>query len=289
MKIKQLIAAAATGSAIAVCGQVMAVPVDTNLTVAGSSATLGAPGATAKFTQSSFNPAGTGVIGSFVRIDGGEQEQAYNTSTPNVYDNKSDATHNHPIQVGQIGFTATAGGDVMRFLLDINEPNSSKKSLLNLDEVQIFLSRNPLESATPAMPQGQLLVLSSPLYLVYQLDAGLVDRRVILDGDTGGGSGHGDMLLDISRDLFNAAFTAGGFNTTAEKNNAYIYLYSRFGSNDNINDANFEEWAALRGNAIIDGCTVNCGQQEVPEPGSLSLIALGLLGAGSLFARRRRG
>lgn len=269
----------------------VAVPTDYNLTAAGSSATIGAPLKTATFTQSSFNPAGSGVIDSFVRLNTTTaQEQAYNTTKNNVYDNGNDNIHNKDITVGQVGFVATANGPVMRFLLDINEPNADKKSKLNLDEVQVFLSRNPSDDREDALGQGQLLALNNPRYLVYQMDAEGADNRVILDGDTGGGSGHGDMILDIPLTLFTDAFSAGGFGVDPlVQNGAYIYLYSRFGSNDNINDNNYEEWAAIKGNPIGEPpCTVNCTPQEVPEPGNLSLIAVGLFGA-AVALRRRRG
>jgi hypothetical protein len=292
MKIKQLIAVLISSTTMVVAGQAGAAPVDTDLTGLHSTATIG----TATYTQSPFNPAGSGVIDSFVRLNtNNPQEQGYNTIVSNVYDNGSDNIHNHGIQVKDVGFVSTAGGDVMRFLLDINEPNSSNKSKLSLDEVQIFLSRNPDDSAEPALAQGQLLTLSNPLYLVYQMDSAAQDQRVILDGDTGGGSGHGDMILDIPKNLFDLAFVAGGFASTTDKNNAWIYLYSRFGSVDvdvtgTINDANFEEWAAIKGGAIGEPpCTVNCNPQDVPEPGSLPLVALGLLGAAAMSARRRRG
>ena len=291
MKIKQLVVMLVSSTTMAVSAQAWAAPVDTDLTGLHSTATIG----TATYTQSPFNPAGSGVIDSFVRLNtNNAQEQGYNTTAQNVYDNGSDNIHNHGIQVKDVGFVSTAGGDVMRFLLDINEPNAANKSKLSLDEIQIFLSRNPNDSAQPSLAQGQLLTLGNPLFLVYQMDSAAQDERVILDGDTGGGSGHGDMILDIPKNLFNFAFVAGGFANTTDQNNAWIYLYSRFGSVDanvtgTINDANFEEWAAIKVAAIGEPpCTVNCNPQEVPEPGSLPLVALGLLGAASMLARRRR-
>jgi hypothetical protein len=72
-----------------------AAPVIYDLTTLGSSAVIN--GAT--FTQVAIQPAGAGVLDTFVRIDGASQEHAYNTTVNGVLDNTNSNTYNHAIQV----------------------------------------------------------------------------------------------------------------------------------------------------------------------------------------------
>lgn len=276
--------AAATGSLSA-----QATTID--LTGAGNSDTIN--GAT--YTQVAPQPAGSGVLGSFVRIQTNDGiEQGYNTTVNGTYDNNGANTFNRQITVGQIGFIdlngATAGGEVMRFLLDINQANSTKndnKSKLNLDEVQLYLSRDPNQSIEPVLAQGQTIPFTNST-LLYQMDLG-GDNLVMLDGALNPGSGIGDMFLDIPLSAFMTAFGAGGYATAAARNGAYIYLYSRFGSGDNENTSGYEEWAAIEGTALpCNPAVEECegGETGIPEPGSLALLGLGLAAAG--YFRRKK-
>jgi hypothetical protein len=268
-----------------------AVPVDTALVTLGATTTLN--GAT--YTQSTVSPAGTGTIPSFVTIGGNQNEvQGYNTTVNNVFNNGSSDSNNHEITVGTIGFIdingAAAGGQVMRFMLDINQTNSGDTHFLSLDEVQIFVSTNPNQSGSVAPAQGASLALLNSA-LIYQMDTSTVDNRIKLDAQIGGGSGAGDMFLDIPLSMFTSGFSALGLNTLAAQNGAFIYVYSRFGSQFTNNDG-FEEWGAIQGAALVEQpCvpgTLGCGQQQVPEPGNLALLAIGLLGIGTATRMRRK-
>ena len=272
------------------CGAQAAV---VDLTVAGNSGTIN--GAT--YTQAQVSPGGTGVLGSFVRMQSqgnSTDEQAFNTTVMGSFDNIGGSPNNHEITVGGTGFIdlngAAEGGEVMRFILDVNEPRGTGQNdtapLITLSEVQIFLSRTPNQGA-PASPADQALLSLADVYLVYQMDAGAGDNSVTLNAALSAGSGETDMYLDIPLIMFNSAFTAGGFNSILDKNNAYIYLYSRFAGAEGT----FEEWAAADGLPLVEQpCNPeieDCDGQEVPEPGALSLFAIGLGGA-AVMARRRR-
>jgi hypothetical protein len=249
----------------------------------------------AKYTQTTGGPAGSGVLDTFSRIqakkDDGGVEEGYNTNLNGQLDNK-DGGFTHVIKVEQIGFVAGVGGQVMRFILDIAEPipenKNADKRFLNLDEVQIFISTNGMQASLPSPGTGLLALASS--WLVYRMDGGIGgDNTVVLNAANASGNGQYDMTLDIPISMFDSAFLAGGFSTAAAKNGAFLYLYSRFGSDPYAAEGSFEEWAGFKGAKLVEPpCTSNCGGQEVPEPGGISLLAVGLVAVAVSVRRRRK-
>lgn len=247
-----------------------------DLTTAGSSGSING----GLYTQVSQQHAGSGSLDSFVRVGAANQDvvQAYNTTTTPVFDNEGGATFNHEITVGQVGLIGSVGSQVMRFILDINQIRSS--SLLNLDEVQIFLSKTPNQSTTAF--SGGLLNLADAA-LVYQMDA-LGDNKVTLDYSLNPGSGVSDMTLDILASALDPAFATLGLTSAAQMNGAYIYLYSKFGSAPNVNNDGYEEWAYTQGDPMAN--PPGGPGEPMPEPATPALLAIGLLGW--LATRRSR-
>jgi hypothetical protein len=214
------------------------------------------------FEQAEFQPAGTGVLDSFVRIQGHNKdgvEQGYNTDfRPVQFDEKTDAPHTRSLLLSNVPIVNVDGTDYRQFILDINEPQGGGKSEISLDSLQLFLGDGPALHDYPTF--------DGHATLVYDLDSG-ADHEILLDAATNkGGSGKGDMFAFIP----NSDFTGG---------NPYVYLYSEFGLEQPA-EGGFEEWAVGKSSS-------NPAAVPLPSAAWSGLACLGLLGAARLKARRR--
>lgn len=164
-------------------------------------------------------PAGTGVLNSFLRIQATGTEEGYNTSNPAFpFDEVPPAggfTRDLPFSELQL-----FGGNYL-FTLDINEPKGGSQSLLSLYGLQIYATDTPSQNTTVLGDLGTLL---------YDLDAG-EDSVIELDFANAPGSGVTDMLMSVPQSVF-AGVGPGD----------YIILYSQFGVAESSGDG-FEEWA----------------------------------------------
>jgi hypothetical protein len=177
--------------------------------------------------QTDAQPTGTGVIHSFVRVQGpasGGTEQGYNTDArPLQFDENKSPVFTRGLTVGQVPVVNVGGVNYREFLLDINQKASASK--LSLDEVRIFLTDGPkavgYDAATKTLA-GKAAV--------YDLDAD-GDKTIILDARLNNGSGSGDMILLVP----DAAFAGADVGT-------HVSVYSKFGGTHQANGG-FEEWA----------------------------------------------
>ena len=227
----------------------------------------------ATFSRDFTQPAGTGYIDPFVRIQKNGYEQGYNTEGEAEFQTKDAGGHNwdHGVRLGDVGTTTISGVDYIQFWLDLNESNatsSSEKHLLSMYEFEVYLDDTPYNDDYAAGLGDK----------VFDMDAGSHgDATVVLDHDLAPGSGKFDMVVNVKRSLL-------GNDSTK-----YLYLFTAFGDPWSQtpdlffqSDAGFEEW------------TVKYSPQTppavVPVPaavwGGLSLLSA--LGAGK-FLRRRPG
>ena len=240
----------------------------------------------ALFYQIDPTATGTGNINSFVRLNAvDDQAKGYNTTVGGVFDNTSDATHNHelPLSLFAPPIIKLNNVNYREFLLDIAEPGNANK-LESLDEIQVFLSSDPNQSVE-TLTSG--IVDLSDRVLLFRLDDNGVDSWIKLDATLNSGNGSGDMFMYIPNQLFVDALAAHPTYT-------YVYLYSQFGLQGGtlLDQGSFDEWAVRKDiappcDATPEGCGGGPGP-VVPEPASLLLMGSGLLGlvGGRLRSRR---
>jgi hypothetical protein len=196
----------------------------------------------AMFRQYDAQPTGSGVINSFVRVQGkGTQAitQGYNTDhRPVQFDENTSPQFTRLLRLTDVPEVDLGGVRYKEFLLDINQKASSP--LLSLDELRLYSSGNNLFGYANTQLGGNNAVFD------------LGNNWVKMDARLNQGSGKGDVIVDIPC----ASFTGG----------EYVYLYSKFGGTI-AGNGGYEEWAAGTGitasNGTISGFVYSDGSQPV--------------------------
>jgi hypothetical protein len=251
------------------------------------------------FTQTKYQPAGTGVIDPFLTIqaknndtDGNPNtEEGFNSdsgdSSQLLDDTRANSAWVTSVKLDDIKPIVIGGISYAQFLLDINESkNGIPDQYLSMQKLELFSTTKADLVGYAAGPGGTFATgvsgdgFGSNATMLYNMDAN-TDLRVDLNYgiDHGGGSGKADLYVYVPYDLL----TKGG---TELGQNKYLVLYSSFGEYNNSGYSTtdgYEEWTVV----------LNDNAQPSPGPGlPLPSTAAGgalVLGAMGFCRRSRRG
>ena len=206
----------------------------------------------ALFFATDQQPAGTGFIDSFLRVQGSPTEQGYNTDGGFPFDDMSPHNFQHSVLLSSLTEFNLSGTEYFKFMLDASQTGASNHTF-TMTQLQFYTTNDPAQTTTTFNPDGTL-----PLgHLAYNMNPGGGTTNSVIT--TANGSGKFDAFVYVPVSDF----------TLADK---YVILY--FAGQGN---GGFEEWTAATNVAPI------------PEMSTIFPI-IGVLAAvfSTQFVRRRQ-
>ena len=205
----------------------------------------------ALFYATDQQPAGTGFIDPFLRVQASPTEQGYNTDGGFPFDDKNPHNFQHSVLLSSLATFDINGSSYFKFMLDANQSGLSNQTF-TMTQLQLYTANSGSLLPMSLNPDGTIALGN----LAYNLNSNGGTNTVIT---TALGSGKYDAIVYIPVADFNL-------------NDKYVYLY--FAGQGN---GGFEEWTAATLAAPI------------PEASALFPI-VGLLAAifSTHFLRRRQ-
>src|ERR1700731_1892902 len=149
----------------------------------------------ALFFATDQQPAGTGFIDSFLRVQASPTEQGYNTDGGFPFDDKNPHNFQHSVLLSSLAQFNLNGTEYFKFMLDANQPGASNHTF-TMPQLQFYTSNNGAQTTTTFNPDGTL-----PLgHLAYNMNPSGGTNTVIT---TATGSGKFDAVVYIPVSLFN--------------------------------------------------------------------------------------
>src|SRR5947209_2076879 len=170
----------------------------------------------ALFYSTDQQPAGTGFIDPFIRVQNMGFEQGYNTDGGFPFDDKHPHNFQHSLALNTLAQFDIGGTEYFKFMLDGNQSSHQ----FPMTQLQIFTTNDGSQMVNTFDANG---VLQLNGHLAYNLNSGGQQNTVVT---TALGSGKYDMVMYVPVSDFNLA-------------DKYVVLY--FGGNGN---GGFEEWTA---------------------------------------------
>jgi hypothetical protein len=192
---------------------------------------------------------GTGVFNPFVRLNGTDVVQGYNTDyRPLQFD--EDASWTDSIPLSDVPYALYDGVLYREFQLDINQTASDAGRYVSLDEVQIWLGGPDAATINGFVPATDTTAFGTfpgfTLQQIYNLDAD-EDNWLKLDYILNKGSGKRDLRMLIPDAYFGAYDDACRYLGTGC--DQYVVFYTLFGYEYSNNDG-FEEWGVAVYNTV---------------------------------------
>jgi hypothetical protein len=248
-------------------------------------------GGTAIYTNdANLTNVGSGLINPFLTVQKNDTESGFSTDADGndlpLDDKRNNSnTFTNTFSLDNLGTVTIGTTSYYEFFLDVNEPDSDPSKYISLDYLNIYDTGS---SSAVTLGSGTTLAdldttYGSPTY-------SLGDNSLILNYDLFKGSGNGyDMELLIPVTVFASVTTS----------NRLVFANVFGQSGGTVSGAGtadgFEEWAYLRGTASCPpgttGTPPNCVKvppQDIPEPGVIALLGMGLFGLGATALRRRK-
>ena len=236
----------------------------------GSTAIIGAGafsagGAPAQFTYADQQPAGTGFIDPFLRVQEKPTEEGYNTDGGFPFNDKTPHNYQHSVLISSLQVViAPDGTPSYKFMLDSNQAGASFSAhTLALSQLQIYTTNDPNQTTTDPG------TFAANNHLVYNLNIGTTFNTPPNNDSHGNtiltyavGSGIADMYAYIPVSDFIYA------------QDQYLILYFYGGNDQYASSGGFEEWVAFTKTAT-------------PVPDSSSTLTLSIVGFGALLTLRR--
>ena len=180
----------------------------------------------ALFFATDQQPAGTGFIDSFLRVQASPTEQGYNTDGGFPFDDKNPHNFQHSIQLSSLSTFTVDGTSYFKFMLDADQSNGSNHTF-SMSQLQFYTSNDPSQTTTTLNGDGTLPLAT----LAYNMNiGGGTDNSVLVNAT---GSGKYDAIVYVPVADFNL-------------NDKYVYLYFAGAGN-----GGFEEWTAATGAAPV--------------------------------------
>src|SRR5947209_12342926 len=188
-KISSLAALLAVAAVVAFATVANATVVDLSQSLSSNGTINGA-----LFYATDQQPAGTGFIDPFLRVQASPTEQGYNTDGGFPFDDKNPHNFQHSVLLSSLMQFNVSGTEYFKFMLDVNQTGGSNHTF-TMTQLQIYTANSGLLLPMSLNSDGTIALGN----LAYNMNSGGATNTVIT---TATGSGKYDAIVYIPVSLF---------------------------------------------------------------------------------------